>query len=128
MTTASTTASTVYIGSNDGYLYALDANTGSLKWRYNTGSPVSYRSAVSGSVVYTPSADAIDALNASDGSLLWHYQGDFPVLSLAVDRGKIYLGSDSEQPPDKVYVLQANNGSLLWQYKASTVASSPLLS
>ncbi len=36
---------TVYVGSFDGYLYALNPN-GALRWRYLTGSPVGSSPAV----------------------------------------------------------------------------------
>ena len=42
----------VYVGSEDGRLYALDARTGQEKWSFKTGSPVHSSPAVAGGVVY----------------------------------------------------------------------------
>ena len=42
----------VYVGSKDGRLYALDAETGQEKWSFKTGSPVPSSPAVAGGVVY----------------------------------------------------------------------------
>lgn len=47
----------VYVGSSDGYVYALDASTGSLKWKYETGGEIYSSPAVSSGVVYAGSKD-----------------------------------------------------------------------
>jgi outer membrane protein assembly factor BamB len=48
---------TVYVGSQDGQVYALDATTGSLRWSYPTGGPVYSGPAVAGGTVYVGSDD-----------------------------------------------------------------------
>jgi hypothetical protein len=63
---------TIYAGSRDSYFYALDAVTGSLKWRYKTGDAILYSAAYKDGVVYFASNDArAYALNATNGSLIW---------------------------------------------------------
>jgi len=47
----------VYFGSDDGYLYSVDAETGQEKWKFKTGNCVSSSPAVSGGVVYFGSDD-----------------------------------------------------------------------
>jgi outer membrane protein assembly factor BamB len=42
----------VYVGSEDGNLYALDVGTGALVWQYATGSAVDSSPAVANGVVY----------------------------------------------------------------------------
>jgi len=55
----------VYIGSNDGNAYALDAGTGAKLWSYGTGGGVDSSPAVAKGVVYFGSQDgnayALDA-------------------------------------------------------------------
>ena len=55
---------TVYVGSDDHKVYALDAATGHLRWTYTTGGAVS-GPAVAGGTVYVGSGDhkvyALDA-------------------------------------------------------------------
>ena len=65
----------VYVGSNDDYVYALNASMGTLKWRYLTGSSVySSSPAITNGVVYIGSHDDyVYALNASTGTLKWRY-------------------------------------------------------
>ncbi len=47
----------VYFGSNDTYLYALDAGSGALKWKFQTGNYVTSSPAVSDGVIYFGSCD-----------------------------------------------------------------------
>ncbi len=47
----------MYVGSDDDYLYALDASSGELRWRYQAGSDVRSSPAVAGGVVYVGSHD-----------------------------------------------------------------------
>jgi serine/threonine-protein kinase len=47
----------VYVGSTDNYVYALDASTGDLRWRYQTGHRVESSPTVAGGVVYVGSTD-----------------------------------------------------------------------
>ena len=64
----------VYFGSWDNNVYALNASTGALLWKYTTGYHVFSSPAVANGVVYVGSADNnLYALNASTGALLWKY-------------------------------------------------------
>ncbi len=47
----------VFIGSDDGYLYRLDASTGAMVWKFQTGGIVRCKPAVVDSVVYFGSDD-----------------------------------------------------------------------
>jgi len=47
----------VYIGSGGGGVYALNAGTGALLWRYTTGGSVESSPAVANGVVYVGSLD-----------------------------------------------------------------------
>jgi len=61
---------TVYIGNDDGNIYALNADDGTEEWRYTTGLNIIESSpAVVGGTVYIGSRDSnIYALNADDGT------------------------------------------------------------
>jgi outer membrane protein assembly factor BamB len=94
----------VYVGSSDGYLYALDASTGSLIWGYQTGHNQTSSPAVSSGVVYVGSVDYytpvsyVYALDASTGDLIWRYHisGTYSDVysSPAVAGGVVYVGSN----------------------------------
>ena len=66
----------IYVGNRDGYFYAFDAYSGSLKWKYQTGGPISFSAAYQNGVVFFASNDSYAyALNANtnnpDGQLIW---------------------------------------------------------
>jgi outer membrane protein assembly factor BamB len=65
-------ANTIFAGNRDGYFYALDAVTGALKWRVQTGGAILYSAAYKNGVVYFASNDMSGyALNAANGALVW---------------------------------------------------------
>ena len=84
----------VYIGSEDGNVYALNAATGASIWNYPTGGFVKSSPAVAGNVVYFASWDNnVYALNAASGAEIWSYATDGEVTSSpAVAEGGVYIG------------------------------------
>ncbi len=59
----------VFVGSGDGYVYALDAATGAVRWKVNTNGQVNATPAVSDGMVYIGTDnDAVYALTATTGS------------------------------------------------------------
>lgn len=87
---------TVYVGSDDGYLYALNPN-GRLRWRYHTGAAVESSPAIAldGTVYVGSNDNYVYALNPS-GSLKWRFFTIGMVHSspaIAVD-GTIYVNAD----------------------------------
>ena len=105
----------VYAGSQDGYLYALDAATGSSLWSYETGDNITGGVAVAEGLVYVPSHDgSVYALDVDTGRLRWSYEtGDAIWSALEVAGGTVYAGSDD----DHVYALDASTGALRWRFK-----------
>ena len=68
------TQNTVYIGSNDHYLYALSVADGTELWKYKTDSRVASSPAVYAGRVYFGSYDGnIYALDAQTGKLRWKF-------------------------------------------------------
>ena len=115
---------TVYVGSDDNNVYALNAATGHVLWTYTTGSEINSSPAVANGTVYTGSEDdKVYALNAATGHVLWTYTTGGNVDSTpAVAGGTVYIGSDDH----KVYALNAATGHLVWIYTTGgNVASSP---
>ncbi len=115
----------VYVGSNDGNLYALDAPTGDLIWNSAAGRGIQSSPAVTDGVVYAGSWDSnVYAFNAYDGSLLWNYTtGDAVISSPAVADGIVYVGSFD----GNIYALDAVTGDRVWEYatEGPRVGSSP---
>jgi len=114
----------VYVGSDDGNIYALNTRSGSKLWSYHTGSHVQSSPAFANGVVYFGSADdTVYALSASTGAKLWSYTTENQVVSSpAVSNGIVYVTSTD----NNVYALNAGTGAVLWSYTTgSQVVSSP---
>jgi len=104
----------VYVGSNDGKIYCLNAATGASIWNYTTGDMVSSSPAVAGGSVYVGSWDnKVYCLRASDGYKEWEFPtGDDVVAPPAVVDGYVYVGSSD----NKIYCLRASDGYKEWEY------------
>ena len=113
---AAVASGVVYVGSDDGNVYALNASTGALLWQYSIAAESS--PAVASGVVYVSSEDGcVYALNAGTGTLFWrNCTGIRLASSPAVANGVVYVSLLT----GNVYALSASTGSRLWQY--STVA------
>jgi outer membrane protein assembly factor BamB len=112
----------VYIGSDDHKLYALDANTLTVKWSYPTGGLVrsspaladspGYSGGGRGGVVVVGSDDsflyALDGDRYGAGSFLWRAQtGGTVESSPTVADGMVFVGSSDH----KVYAFALNGGN-----------------
>jgi outer membrane protein assembly factor BamB len=104
----------VYVGSNDGNVYALNANTRAKLWSFANEGGVSSSPAVANGVVYIGGfADpfgVIYAINAATGEELWSYTIDYYVATPAVANGVVYVGCSD----GGVVALNASTGTLLW--------------
>ena len=117
----------VFVGSNDGMVYALNASTGAKMWSYATGNHVTSSPAVAYNKVYVGGWNQrIYALNALTGSQIWNYStGTFVFSSPTVANGRVYIGSLNWG----VYALNASTGIKLWNYTTGgAVTSSPAVS
>jgi len=117
---------TVYIGSDDGKVYALDGSTGAKKWEFLTGNRIGPSSPCIGfdETVYIGSYDSkVYALEGTTGAKKWEFlTGGQVSASPAIGRdGTIYIGSSD----GKVYALDGVTGAKRWEYLAAGgVASS----
>jgi eukaryotic-like serine/threonine-protein kinase len=67
---------TVYIGSNDRHVYALDAQSGSLIWKQRLKGPVVSAPAVHGDLVFVAGGSGdgtLYALQKADGTPFWSF-------------------------------------------------------
>jgi len=109
---------TVYIGTFDKKLYALNATDGTLKWSYETKGAISATPVIANGIVYAGDYDRVFyAIDASTGALVWEYPAAgtdvgapdnwFWVKSVVHD-GLVY----APNLDGKIYVLDATNGQL----------------
>ena len=110
--TATVAGGIVYIGDDNGNIYAIDAATGALRWKLPTGSSVVSRPAVVDGTVYVGSENNdVYALNAATGAVLWKYNTGGSVDSgPAVSDGLVYVGNDNNE----VFALDAATGAVRW--------------
>ena len=123
----------VYFGSGDGNVYALDAKSGTLKWKFPTKDVVHSSPAISNGVVYIGSWDSfLYALDAHTGQERWRFKtGEDPDVhnqvgfqaSPAVVDGVVYIGCRDAH----VYAVDAATGIKKWSYstKGSWVNGTP---
>jgi len=126
-------AGVVYFGSGDGNVYALDAATGELKWKFQTGDVVHASPAYANGVVYVGSWDShFYAIDAATGKQKWRFDGGTdPVMhnqlgfqsSPAVVDGVVYTGCRDSN----LYAIDAATGKEKWRFNnaGSWVITSP---
>ena len=112
--------SVVYVGSDDGNLYALAADTGELLWSFATDNAVrSVPTVVDGTVYFGSNDNHLYALDAATGREQWRYDtGDGVQYRPVVGSGKVYFPARGEVDRT-VHAVDAETGDLVW------VAESP---
>ena len=125
----------VYVGSGDGNVYAINAQSGQRVWAFHTGNVVHASPAVADGTVYVGSWDTyFYALDAASGKMKWRFKtGEDSVISnqtgiqssAAVANGVVYFGCRDS----KLYALDAQSGTQKWSFdnKGSWVVSSPAI-
>jgi len=127
-------ADTVYVGSGDGNVYALDAQSGTLRWKFRTGNVVHASPAIANGMVYIGSWDSyFYALDAKSGQERWRFKTgeDHEIAnqvgiqsSALIADGTVYFGCRDSN----LYALDAASGAKKWVYsnKGSWVISTPI--
>ncbi|HSS65607.1 MAG TPA: outer membrane protein assembly factor BamB, partial [Gammaproteobacteria bacterium] len=113
----------VLVGSSDGEVVALSAETGEERWRTRVTSEVLAPPVGANGVVVTRTADGkLFGLSVSDGSQLWVYDRSVPVLTLrgtsmpVLVSGAAVSGFDSGQ----LAAVSLENGQTLWESRIAT--------
>ena len=122
--TAQETNGTVYVGSVDSSLYAIDAATGEKEWSYVTGHEIRSSPTVVDGTVYVGSIDnSVYAIDAATGEKEWSYAtGNDVYSSPTVVNGTVYIGSNN----DSLHAVDAATGEKEWKYATGgRVRSSP---
>ncbi|HSW69771.1 MAG TPA: PQQ-binding-like beta-propeller repeat protein [Gammaproteobacteria bacterium] len=128
---------TVYASGSFGNVYAINANTGSLKWKYayTTDDPRDTPICSDDTVYIGTGVDykkgVLYAINAKTGKLKWQYNTEERASPPYINNGSIYFGS-IEYPPypadpkDYLYALDLQ-GNIKWKFEADGyVRSAPI--
>jgi outer membrane protein assembly factor BamB len=113
--TAAIAGKTVYVGSWDGHLYAVDLLTGELRWKYKASNEIKSSPSVFGEVVYFGDETGdFHAVDAKSGAKLWVFRTEAGIISSANFAGdRVIFGSYDQY----LYCLSAADGSLIWKFQ-----------
>ncbi len=103
----------------EAYIYALEAVTGKLLWKYKTRNSIKNTIAIDGGRVFAQDAEGyVYAIGMKDGKLSWEKKlavAGLPVLAdgIVADNGVVYAGAGKG-----LCALTADEGKVLWQNTA----------
>lgn len=117
----------LFIGSSDGFLYALDSATGTERWKFNAKDPIVSTPAVASDTVYFGTRDgrfiALDTTTGKnvwtvktgiDTALAWGYEsGDFFTSSPTIAENQVFFGGGD----GFLYALELKSGKELWKFQ-----------
>jgi len=117
----------VYVGSLDGNLYCLNANTGSIIWKFQTGGPIQATPTIVNNEIYMPSSTPIPNGTVYkldiNGNVIW--QKEFPYVLDKTPGWGFYLLASATVADGMVFVrnglrlnyaLNSTTGETIWTY------------
>lgn len=108
----------VFIGTENGYVAALDAETGELEWDATVPGEVLAAPAVDeGVLVVNTGAGSLFGFSTRSGEQMWRHEGDTPPLTLRGISGPIASngGAIVGTPTGKIQVNLIDSGVLAWE-------------
>lgn len=100
----------------DNRIYALDADTGMLKWEFTPRGMISYCGpAVAEGILYVGTDytdNVLYALDARTGKIRWNRTVNVSISSPAIAEGTVYIGSEDSN----LYALDAKTGEQKWKF------------
>jgi len=107
----------VYVGSRDGNIYCLDAETGGKHWSYPTGGSIEYSSPliVDGLVLIGSTDKKLYAIDRAKGTLAWSFDGGGVIYSSPISVGNRVVYGDND---GNVYFLDSRTGSPVGLFRA----------
>ncbi len=113
---------TIYVGSSDNKLYALNSD-GTKKWEFLTGGDVLTPSLGADGTIYVGSDDKKLYAISTSGTKKWAFDAQASVTDVAIGSdGTIYMGSNDK----KLYAINAD-GTRKWTYEASESLGPPVV-
>jgi len=117
---------TVYVGSEDKHVYALDEYTGALQWKYKLDDVVAASPTITGlKLIVGTDAGTLYALHRNEGTLLWQIALGSAVSSAAtVSQGLAIVGTYG----GRLRAASVEDGDLKWSFPpTSEDALDPIL-
>ncbi len=105
----------VYAPNNNGKLYAIDANDGSLKWEFKTGHYIWAQPQISENAIYVASMDHYVYALSKDGKQLWSTKMIGAVVAtpvLSKDGSTLFVSSIGHE----IAAVDTANGDIKWSF------------
>jgi outer membrane protein assembly factor BamB len=105
----------LFVGSSDSGVYAVDARSGAVRWRFQTAGMVQSEVLFDATrdLVFAGDNDgALYALRAADGALAWRFQTGGPIVRHPVVAGDRVIFTNEA---DQVFCVEIGSGKVLWQ-------------
>lgn len=120
-------STTVYIGSNDSCVYALNKLNGNIQWQVKTEGQVRSQLVVDGKKLFvTTTAGEVLCINTATAQVQWNFQTngeqqydmwDYYISSVSIANNTLYFGSGDSC----IYALHASTGEQLWKHKTNGI-------
>lgn len=103
----------IFCCSLDGFVYALDAATGVLAWKFDSGFGISTAPLVMDNMIFAVNREGtMFALEPATGRQLWRNDLGAPCLCApSGDKGRVFVGTEDMF----VHALSAKDGAALWK-------------
>lgn len=106
----------VFVGTEQGNLYALGAKDGQDRWKFSCGSPILHTAACADGKVVVSSLGGVYAVETATGKLAWTFAGD-PMYGFSaaplIAEGTVYIG----QRNGTFYALNLADGARRWEFR-----------
>ncbi|MEM7781967.1 MAG: PQQ-binding-like beta-propeller repeat protein [Planctomycetota bacterium] len=102
---------TVYANDLDGSMYALDLDTGKLKWSKKLSISIGASPAYQDGFIYSGDIDGIIYCLDTKGDLKWKFSADAEVSSPNFYKGNLVFGSQDAH----IYMINGKTGELIWK-------------
>lgn len=118
---------TVFVGNRflrgtgpDTGVYAIDTETGTEKWSFETGATVEASPlVVNGTVVVGSQDNNVYALDEQTGTEIWSYSTSAAVASPAYSANTVFIGNEN----GKLFALDINSGENKWTFTSDGTGS-----
>ncbi len=109
---------TVFFGGDDGQVYAVDMETGKLRWKYSTQGTITPRPVYyEGALLFTSSEGRVYSVDAATGKWRWQYDREAPegftihgYSGVTVHRGAAFAGFSDGY----LVSLKPSSGEVIW--------------
>lgn len=113
-----------YVGSFDGHIHAIQADSGYRVWRFRTGRPIVSSPVAEGTHIYFGVTDGtFYSVNTHTGKDRWKFSAEAPIIGSPLVEGESVYFGDTE---GNFYCLNINDGKERWKFKTSKgITSAP---